>query len=204
MSTKNAQKEQKKESLITTHWGDDATIHGWTAIPNSLLMLQGDLGIGSTEMCILLNILMHQWPESGESISFPSIGTIASRIGVSKRTIQRGVSNLEALGILTRYQSTRNDPLTNGANIFDSTPLKEYLNKKAKGITISNSNKKKERKKTGITPNIKLPRICPKCLKTKATSHEEIVKFFGVRKTMVGEIINSYCKECRASEKDLF
>ena len=48
MSTKNAQKEQKKESLITTHWGDDATIHGWTAIPNSLLMLQGDLGIGST------------------------------------------------------------------------------------------------------------------------------------------------------------
>ncbi|TRR64861.1 helix-turn-helix domain-containing protein, partial [Salmonella enterica] len=152
MSTKNAQKEQKKESLITTHWGDDATIHGWTAIPNSLLMLQGDLGIGSTEMCILLNILMHQWPESGESISFPSIGTIASRIGVSKRTIQRGVSNLEALGILTRYQSTRNGPLTNGANIFDSTPLKEYLNKKAKGITISNSNKKKERKKTGITP----------------------------------------------------
>ncbi|EPO5938601.1 TPA: helix-turn-helix domain-containing protein, partial [Escherichia coli] len=146
MSTKNAQKEQKKESLITTHWGDDATIHGWTAIPNSLLMLQGDLGIGSTEMCILLNILMHQWPESGKSISFPSIGTIASRIGVSKRTIQRGVSNLEALGILTRYQSTRNDPLTNGANIFDSTPLKEYLNKKAKGITISNSNKKKERK----------------------------------------------------------
>ncbi|WP_414160119.1 helix-turn-helix domain-containing protein [Salmonella enterica] len=57
-------------------------------------MLQGDLGIGSTELCILLNILMHQWPESGESISFPSIGTIASRIGVSKRTIQRGVSNL--------------------------------------------------------------------------------------------------------------
>ncbi|MCZ5830703.1 hypothetical protein O5461_23290, partial [Escherichia coli] len=110
----------------------------------------------------------------------------ASRIGVSKRTIQRGVSNLEALGILTRYQSTRNDPLTNGANIFDSTPLKEYLNKKAKGITNSNSNTKKERKKTGITPNIKLPHICQKCFKTKATSHEEIVKFFGVRKTMAG------------------
>ena len=126
MSTENTQKEQKKESLITTHWGDDATLHGWTAVPNSLLMLQGDLGIGSTEMCILLNILMHQWPESGESISFPSIGTIASRMGVSKRTIQRGVSNLEALGILTRYQSTRNDPRTNGANIFDSTPLKEH------------------------------------------------------------------------------
>ncbi|MFZ3711422.1 helix-turn-helix domain-containing protein, partial [Salmonella enterica] len=75
-----------------------------------------------------LNILMHEWSESGESISFRSIGPIASRIGVSKRTIQRGVSNLEALGILTRYQSTTNDPLTNGANIFDSTPLKEYLN----------------------------------------------------------------------------
>ncbi len=47
-------------------------------------------------MCILLNVLMHQWPES--AISFPSIGTIASRMGVSKRTIQRGVSNLESLG----------------------------------------------------------------------------------------------------------
>ncbi len=51
MSTKNAQKEQKKESLITTHWGDDATIHGGRAIPNSLLMLQGDLGIGGPRSC---------------------------------------------------------------------------------------------------------------------------------------------------------
>lgn len=203
MSTENAQKEQKKESLITTHWGEDATLHGWTAVPNSLLMLQGDLGIGSTEMCILLNVLMHQWPESGESISFPSIGTIASRMGVSKRTIQRGVSNLEALGILTRHQSTRNDHRTNGANIFDSTPLKEHLNKKSKGITISR-NKKKERKNIGTISNIKLPRLCPKCLKTKATSYEEIVSFFGIRKTMAGEVVNSYCKECRASEKNIF
>ncbi|MBS2121202.1 hypothetical protein KFZ33_25815, partial [Salmonella enterica subsp. enterica serovar Typhimurium] len=60
MRTKNSQKDQKKESLITTHWGDDANIHGWTSIPNSLLILQGDIVIGSTEMCILMNILMHQ------------------------------------------------------------------------------------------------------------------------------------------------
>ncbi|MFQ6449655.1 hypothetical protein, partial [Klebsiella pneumoniae] len=72
-----------------------------------------------------------------------------------------------------------------------------------KGITISR-NKKKERKNIGTISNIKLPRLCPKCLKTKATSYEEIVSFFGIRKTMAGEVINSYCKECRASEKNIF
>lgn len=189
------QKPKKEDSLITKFWGDEATKFGWTAIPNTLLMLQSDLKISSTEMCILFNILMHQWPESGLSLSFPSIGTIASRMGTSKRTVQRGVSNLEALGILIRHPSTRNDPLTNGANIFDSDRLKATLKEKSKYISL---NKKKDNNQNiNDTDGIKLPHICPICKKTKAKNIEEANKLFGIKRTIAGDLINSYCKSCR-------
>lgn len=197
MRTENKHKTSKEESVITKFWGGEATKFGWTAIPNTLLMLQSDLKISSTEMCILFNILMHQWPESGLSLSFPSIGTIASRMGTSKRTIQRGISNLEGLGLLIRHPSTRNDPVTNGANIFDSEALKSTLMEKSKYISLNKKGKNKE--KNTSDDEIQL-RICPKCKKTTARNKDEVVKLFGVRKTIAGDVINSYCKSCRSEQ----
>lgn len=201
MSIKNVQKPSKEESVITKFWGTETTKFGWTAIPNTLLMLQSDLKISSTEMCILFNILMHQWPESGVSLSFPSIGTIASRMGTSKRTIQRGISNLESLGLLLRYPSTRNDPLTNGANIFDSERLKLTLTEKSQYISLNKKTRGKQ--KAESNNEVKLPHICHNCKKTKAQSKDEAIKLFGMRKTIAGDIIHSYCKSCREESINL-
>jgi len=52
---------------------------------------------------------MHQWPSDGKSVSFPAIITIASRMGVTKRTVQRGILNLEEKGCKNcRNETTKN------------------------------------------------------------------------------------------------
>jgi len=186
--TKKAQDEDTKSaSMITNFWGEDATRHGWTAIPNSLLMLQNELDISPTELCILLNILMHQWPSDGKSVSFPAIITIASRMGVTKRTVQRGILNLEEKGVLSREQTSRNNIITKGKNIFDTSNLKSVLNEKADNLN-------KKTKTMMIDSEVSQSCIyCQEIAKSKKTIEEK----FGYRNTLAGYIANSVCKNCR-------
>lgn len=203
MSTKNTIKTHENHSVIDEYWGKDAIAFGWTAIPNSLLMLQGRLKIGSTEMCILMHIMMHQWPEHGDAPAYPSMNTIALRMGVTKRTIQRGVSKLESLGLLEKNATSRNDFITHGRNLFFTESLKRELNKKSKELKILKEKNKaldeiKENKNADFNSLIKiiLPHKCPNC-GTKATTLQDANEIFGFRNLLTGIQINAYCKKCR-------
>jgi DNA-binding transcriptional regulator YhcF (GntR family) len=187
MTPKAQSDNSKAPSVITEFWGDETMKHGWTAIPNALLMLQNDLDISPTDFCVLLNILMHQWPSDGKSTSYPAVNTIATRIGVTKRTVQRGILNLERKGVLTTQQTNRNNRITKGKNIFDTSELKEKLNELSPEIKRKDPNKESSK----MTPH-----SCKSCGVT-AISLSDINKVFGVRKTIAGNIINSYCLNCR-------
>lgn len=186
--TKKAQDgDSKPVSIITEFWGEKAARHGWTAIPNSLLMLQNELDLNPTEFCILLNILMHQWPSDGRSVSFPAIITIASRIGVTKRTVQRGILELEKKGVLLKEQTNRNNIITKGKNIFDTSNLKSILNEKSEGLN---------KKTKTVAVNNEVSQVCLFC-GTIAKSKKTIGSVFGYRETLAGKISNSICKMCR-------
>lgn len=92
---------------------------GYQAVPDVLLYSQKDLGISSEELNVLLNLLAHWWRP--ESSVFPRPTTIAARMGVSVRTVQRVVSSLEKKGIV-RKSRTRD-----GRTYYDVSPLKELL-----------------------------------------------------------------------------
>jgi predicted transcriptional regulator len=73
---------------------------GFVALPISLLRLQKQLKLNATDMVVLTNLLAHWWkPNEGV---FPRTTTIANRMGVDKRTIQRSTQKLVRAGLMER------------------------------------------------------------------------------------------------------
>jgi hypothetical protein len=59
-------------------------------VPDLLLKNQKTLGLNATEMVVLLNVLMHWWHRDQKP--FPRSTTIAKRMGITVRTVQRALN----------------------------------------------------------------------------------------------------------------
>ena len=97
----------------------EAAVAGFQAVPDLLLKNQVKLGLTATDMVVLLNILMHWWYPGQKP--FPRPTTIAQRIGVTTRTVQRSISSLEANGLLAR------ETAEDGRVFLDPTPMVAML-----------------------------------------------------------------------------
>lgn len=73
---------------------------GFVAIPVALLRLQAKFELTPTEMLVLINLLVHWWDPT--RAVYPRSTTIAKRMGIDKRTVQRATHKLERKGLLTR------------------------------------------------------------------------------------------------------
>lgn len=121
-------------------WGEEALLLGWTAIPTSLFFLQGALSISPIAFNVLLNLLahwwkLHEWPH-------PSQENLAARIGVSVRTVQRGLFELEDKGLIIKTKTSRDHHKYKGRNIYDLSNLVDVLNKLTPNLKESVSSHK--------------------------------------------------------------
>ncbi|MEO7689602.1 MAG: helix-turn-helix domain-containing protein [Sphingomonas sp.] len=73
---------------------------GFVAIPMSLLRLQTKLELTATDMVVLVNLLAHWWDPA--RAVFPRSTTIAARMGVAKRTVQRSTQKMVRAGLMER------------------------------------------------------------------------------------------------------
>lgn len=105
-------------SPVFEKYGDVANA-GFQAVPDILLKNQVKLGLSQTDLVVLLNVLMHWWYVDQKP--FPRATTIAKRIGVTPRTVQRSFLSLEKLGLLNRREDE------SGRAILDPQPLVERL-----------------------------------------------------------------------------
>ncbi len=87
---------------VNERWGDLSSV-GFTAIPNTLIQAQAKLGISPTELTVLLNLIMHWWDPL--AMPFPRTDTIETRSGLSRRTVQRSMKDLERRGFIRRIRS---------------------------------------------------------------------------------------------------
>ena len=94
---------------------------GFQPVPDVLLFHQSDLKLSSEELNVLLNLTAH-WYEP-ERMPFPRAATIARRMGVSERTVQRLLSRLCKRGFIAKI----NGQNANGAKAYDLQPLIEKL-----------------------------------------------------------------------------
>lgn len=114
------------EKNIERRWGRDALAMGWTAIPASLFFLQGTLSISPVAFNVLLNLITHWWKPY--EWPHPSQESIAIRMSVSVRTVQRGIGELESKGLLIRIKTSKDNPKYRGRNIYDLSKLVDALN----------------------------------------------------------------------------
>lgn len=93
--------EEALPTTIKDKWQGAVTQgSGFVAIPVALLRLQTKYGLTPTEMLVLINLLAHWWDPA--RAVFPRSTTIASRMGVDTRTVQRATAKMEKSGLITR------------------------------------------------------------------------------------------------------
>lgn len=94
---------------------------GFQPLPDVLLFHQSELKVSSEELNVLLNLLAH-WYEP-ERMPFPRPATIARRIGVSERTVQRLLVKLCKRGLIEKVKEQN----ATGTPAYDVRPLIENL-----------------------------------------------------------------------------
>jgi|GEM_PF-1236915 len=86
-------------SPLREKWGE-ALNGGFLVIPSALLRHQYQLSLECGETLVLLNLLMSWW--KSDDLPFPQTSTLAKRMGVSRRTVQRHIESLEGKGLIRR------------------------------------------------------------------------------------------------------
>ena len=102
------------DSAVYAKYGE-AAVAGFQAVPDLLLKHQAKLDLSPTNLVVLLNVLMHWWYP--EQKPFPRSTTIAKRMGLSSRAVQRSLQHMQQLGLLARERSD------DGRTYLDPEPL---------------------------------------------------------------------------------
>lgn len=81
-------------------WGLDVLRLGYCLLPSLLFRAQRKLNISALQMAVLLQLLEHWW--EADRAPYPSKETIAHRLDMSARQVQRHIATLEAAGYVRR------------------------------------------------------------------------------------------------------
>lgn len=82
---------------LSVRFGEEILARGHTAIPNLVLNYYVRLGLSGPELLFTIHVWQHWWSERDP---YPSLRTIASRMGISVRQAKRYVESLEQKGFL--------------------------------------------------------------------------------------------------------
>jgi len=91
---------ERKPSSTEKIWGKSILKHGYTAVPSILIKAQKRIGINSTQMNIIIQLLDY-WIEPTRK-PFPTKKAIAERIGITPKTVQINIRALEQAGLIRR------------------------------------------------------------------------------------------------------
>lgn len=93
--------EEAVPNTVASKWQGAVTQgSGFVAVPMALLRLQSKYDLKPTDMLVLINLLAHWWDPA--RTVFPRTTTIATRMGVDKRTVQRSTNKMIKAGLISR------------------------------------------------------------------------------------------------------
>ncbi len=131
-------------TTLEEKWGSDALAFGWTALPISLLTHQRKLGLNPVGLNVLLHLLSQWWQR--EKLPYPSQASIAEKVGVSTRTVQREIVLMKKNGLLKITRTSIHDEKFLGRNLYDLSPLVAKLQKLSAELLIEQEIKNKRPK----------------------------------------------------------
>lgn len=128
-------------------WGKAVCALGFSVIPSLLFKAQARLGLNPTQLIVLLQLADHWW--DSERYPFPGKVTLAERLQMSTRQLQRYIADLERAGFVKRIarHGTHKGRLTNE---YDLSGLVEKLKKLEPEFRQVNEMKKQVSRKGGI------------------------------------------------------
>lgn len=110
---------------IEKKWKAGGLSLGWTAVPTVLFFIQNEKKLSPVAFNTLLNLIVHWW--NLQEWPHPSMESLAIRMGVSVRTVQRAINDLEKANLLDKKPTSKSDNRYGGRNIYDLTKLVDYL-----------------------------------------------------------------------------
>ncbi|MGI8912767.1 MAG: helix-turn-helix domain-containing protein [Chloroflexota bacterium] len=104
---------------LSVRFGEEILARGHTAIPNLVLNYYVPLGLTGSELLFTIHVWQHWWSDRDP---YPSLRTIATRMGISLRQAKRYVESLEHKGFLRVVERFLPDG-SQTTNEFDYSPL---------------------------------------------------------------------------------
>ena len=108
-------------------WGD-AINAGFQLLPDALLRGQHLLGLSASDIVVIANLNQAWWYE--DRLPYLQPHTIAKRMGVSERSVQRSLSRLRKKGYLRQVRERQNDGTVRYSH--DLSGLREQLEQLAR------------------------------------------------------------------------
>lgn len=129
-------------------WGKMVMKVGFNIIPSLLLRAQQRLGLSSQQLVVLLHLSDFWWEYDRKP--WPSVNTLAERMGLKRRQVQRITADLEKAGLIQRIgrTATHKGKLSNA---YDLSGLVKKLDELAPEF-IEADNRAKEIKKEVTIP----------------------------------------------------
>jgi hypothetical protein len=114
------QSTQSQKVTLAERYGASVCRDGYTALPNSVLRHYARLGISESELVFLQQLWTYWW---NTALPYPSVATIAARMGKSVRQIQHYIARLRHAGWLVIVE--RRDP--QGGQMSNAYDLRPFL-----------------------------------------------------------------------------
>ena len=115
---KGSQRESQKK------WGKNVMALGFCIVPSLLLQAQNRLGLNPTQLAVLMQLCDFWW--KSERKPYPSKGTLAERLSLSPRQVQRYIAELENAGLVQRIER-RDSHGGKRSNFYDLSGLVNRL-----------------------------------------------------------------------------
>lgn len=117
MSISTALNKAEAETLKRNEqkWSKTLMQAGWNALPSIIIEKQEALGLDAIDMNIIVHLSNYWW--NAERLPQPSVATIAKAIGVTERTVQKRITALVGLGLMSR-QERRKTRFGSATNLY--------------------------------------------------------------------------------------
>lgn len=83
-------------------WGKKVMAIGFCIVPSLLLRAQQRLGLNPTQLAVLMQLCDFWWEETRKP--HPGKKLLAQRLGISERSVQRHIGELEQAGLVRRVE----------------------------------------------------------------------------------------------------
>lgn len=151
---RNPPQQKKKARPSDEKWGREVTKLGVCIIPTLLLEGQARLGLNCTQLALLIH-LSNYWRERSRK-PYPTKRSLAERMRLSPRQVQRHLADLEKAGFLRREK--RQGPSgAQRSNFYNLSGLVKKLGELAPDFERVRR-QTREMQKNLVRPNQRLPR----------------------------------------------